>query len=371
MSRTRPILIMAGGTGGHVFPGLAVAQALLRHGQPVVWLGTRTGLEARIVPKNGIDMAWISVRGLRGKGWLTWLLAPLRLARALWEAALTLIRLRPKAVIGFGGFVSGPGGLMAILMRIPLFVHEQNAVPGMTNCWLARFSRLAFTGFPVRLPGASSKTHHVGNPVRQSIAELPEPQVRYGARSGPLRLLVLGGSQGAGVFNRLVPEALGQLESIDPPQVFHQAGNQDVEAVRGRYQNAGIHAEVKSFFEDMAETYAWADLVICRSGALTVAELAAAGVASILVPFPYAVDDHQRVNGEYLVGGGAALLIPESELTASHLSNLYTQIASREQLREMAIAARMLARPQAAEEVADACLLTLGLEQDAGAGGGL
>lgn len=369
MNKTRPILIMAGGTGGHVFPGLAVAQALLNHGQPVVWLGTRTGLEARIVPKSGIDMAWISVRGLRGKGWFTWLLAPLRLARALWDAVFTFIKWRPRAVIGFGGFVSGPGGLIAVLMRVPLFVHEQNAVPGMTNCWLARFSRLAFTGFPVRLPGASGKTQHVGNPVRQTIAELPEPEARYGARSGPLRLLVLGGSQGAEVFNRVVPEALGQLELVDSPQVYHQAGNRDVEAVRSRYQNAGINAEVKSFFEDMAETYAWADLVICRSGALTVAELAAAGVAAILVPFPYAVDDHQRVNGEYLVGGGAAILIPESELSASRLANLYREIASREQLCEMAVAARVLARPRAAEEVAEACLLTLGLEHDVDSGG--
>ncbi|OBS09073.1 undecaprenyldiphospho-muramoylpentapeptide beta-N-acetylglucosaminyltransferase [Acidihalobacter prosperus] len=359
MNTPRPILIMAGGTGGHVFPGLAVAQALRAQGQPVMWLGTRRGLEARLVPEAGIEMAWIGVAGLRGKGWRTWPLAPLRLARALWQAGGVLRRLRPRAVIGFGGFVSGPGGVMAVLMRIPLFVHEQNAVAGMTNRWLARFSRRAFTGFPVALPGAAGKTAHVGNPVRAAIASLPPPQDRYSSRSGSLRLLVLGGSQGARALNRRVPETLARLDAGQRPQVRHQAGERHLEDAKQAYAQAGVTAEVMSFVADMAEAYGWADLVICRAGALTVAELAAAGVASVLVPFPYAVDDHQRVNGAHLADAGAAIMIVEQALDAERLLSVLRELGDRARLREMAMAARRLAKPRAAEAVAAACLADL------------
>ncbi|AOU99008.1 undecaprenyldiphospho-muramoylpentapeptide beta-N-acetylglucosaminyltransferase [Acidihalobacter yilgarnensis] len=360
MSASRPILIMAGGTGGHVFPGLAVAQALAQRGQSVMWLGTRRGLEAKLVPAAGIEMVWIGVGGLRGKGWRTWLLAPMRLVRALWQAGGVLRRLRPRAVIGFGGFVSGPGGVMAVLMQIPLFVHEQNAVPGMTNRWLARFSRTAFTGFPVALPGAAGKTAYVGNPVRAEIAALPTPEVRYDARTGPLKLLVLGGSQGARALNRRVPGALAQLDPARRPQIRHQAGERHYDDARQAYAQAGVDAEIVPFVADMAEAYAWADLVLCRAGALTVAELAAAGVASILVPFPYAVDDHQRANGAYLADTGAAVLIPESELDDAKLLGAFAGIADRTRLRTMAVAARALARPRAAEDVAETCLAAMG-----------
>lgn len=356
MSAPRPILIMAGGTGGHVFPGLAVARSLAERGQTVMWLGTQRGLEAKLVPAAGIEMATIGVAGLRGKGWRTWLFAPLRLARALWQARGVLRRLRPRAVIGFGGFVSGPGGVMAVLMRIPLFVHEQNAIPGMTNRWLARFSRRAFTGFPVELPGALGHTDYVGNPVRAEIASLPVPETRYDGREGALRLLVLGGSQGARALNRRVPGALAQLDPNLRPLVRHQAGERQLDDARQTYAQAGVEAEVMPFVADMAEAYAWADLVICRSGALTVAELAAAGVASVLVPFPYAVDDHQRANGAYLADAGAAVMIPESEFDDARLLAVLAQIGDRERLRSMAVAARALARPQAAETVADTCL---------------
>lgn len=360
MSPRRPILIMAGGTGGHVFPGLAVAEALLHRGQPVLWLGTHQGLEARLVPQAGIEMAWIGISGLRGKGWRTWGAAPLKLIRALWQSGNVLRHFRPRAVIGFGGFVSGPGGMMAILMRIPLFVHEQNAVPGMTNRWLARFSRQVFTGFPVQLPGAASKTQHTGNPVRVEITQLPAPEERYDARTGPLRLLVVGGSQGARALNECIPQALAQIDPAQRPLIRHQTGVRHLEVTREAYLKVGVEVEIEAFVSDMAAAYAWADLVICRSGALTVAEIAVAGVASILVPFPFAVDDHQRANGRYLSDVGAAVLIVEREFDADRLLTVWHEIGHRERLRDMAVAARRMARPQAAEAVAKACLAELG-----------
>lgn len=359
MSAPGPILIMAGGTGGHVFPGLAVADALRHRGQTVMWLGTSKGMEAKLVPEAGIEMVWISIAGLRGKGMRTWMAAPLRLLRALWQAGSVLRRLRPRAVIGFGGFVSGPGGVMAILMRIPLFVHEQNAIPGMTNRWLARFSRQVFTGFPIRLPGAIGKTQHTGNPVRAEIANLPAPEARYDARHGPLNLLVLGGSQGARAINQCVPHALTQLDPTQRPSVRHQAGARHLDATREAYERAGVIARVEPFVTDMAEAYAWADLVICRAGALTVSEIAAAGVASILVPFPHAVDDHQRMNGRYLADAKAAVLIPERDLDPERLLGVLREIGHRAHLKTMAVAARHLARPQAAQSVAELCLAQL------------
>jgi len=349
----RPVVIMAGGTGGHVYPALAVARELVARGVPVVWIGTRAGLEARVVPAAGIPLRWLRVSGLRGKGVRSLLLAPARLALALVQALGLLLRLRPRVVLGMGGFVAGPGGLGAWLLRIPLVIHEQNAIAGLTNRALARLADRALCGFPGCLPGAA----FVGNPVRPEITALAEPGERMRGRAGRVRLLVLGGSQGALALNRLVPQALGRLADRLRFEVRHQAGPRTLEAAREAYRSTRVEGEVEAFIEDMAAAYAWADLVVCRAGALTVAELAAAGVGSVLVPYPHAVDDHQRANGQFLVDAGAAVLIPQAELDAPRLAGTLAELgAARERLREMAVAARRLARPQAAREVADICL---------------
>jgi UDP-N-acetylglucosamine--N-acetylmuramyl-(pentapeptide) pyrophosphoryl-undecaprenol N-acetylglucosamine transferase len=355
MSAARPVMIMAGGTGGHVFPGLAVAEALRARGLDVVWLGTRRGLEARLVPAAGIPMEWIGIGGLRGKGLRTRLMAPLRLASALAQALGILLRRRPRVVVGFGGFVAGPGGLMAAALRIPLVLHEQNAVPGLTNRWLARFAKRVFTGFPVELPGDKTRRRYVGNPVRADIAALAPPAQRLAGREGAIRLLVIGGSQGAAALNRSVPAAVAQLPAETRPEIWHQAGERHLEAAKSAYAQAGVEARVEPFVADMAAAYAWADLVICRSGALTVAELAAAGVPALLVPFPYAVDDHQRVNGRFLVEAGAAVMVIETELTPQRLAHELQQLVDRSRLLAMAEAARSVARVDAAAAVAEAC----------------
>ena len=359
----RPVMIMAGGTGGHVFPGLAVAEALRMRGQDVVWLGTHRGLEARLVPAAGIPMEWIGIGGLRGKGLRTRLLAPFRLAAALAQALGILLRRRPRVVVGFGGFVAGPGGLMAAALRIPLVLHEQNAVPGLTNRWLARFASRVFTGFPVVLPGAEARRRFVGNPVRADIAALASPAQRLAGREGPLRLLVIGGSQGAAALNRNVPAAVAQLPADARPEVWHQAGERHLDDAKNAYAQAQVDARVEPFVADMAAAYAWADLVICRAGALTVAELAAAGVPALLVPFPYAVDDHQRVNGQFLVEAGAAVMVIEKELTPERLAEELQHLAERPRLLAMAEAARSVARVDAAAAVADACLELAGSER--------
>jgi UDP-N-acetylglucosamine--N-acetylmuramyl-(pentapeptide) pyrophosphoryl-undecaprenol N-acetylglucosamine transferase len=355
MSAARPVMIMAGGTGGHVFPGLAVAEALRARGLDVVWLGTRRGLEARLVPAADIPMEWIGIGGLRGKGLRTRLMAPLRLASALAQALGILLRRRPRVVVGFGGFVAGPGGLMAAALRIPLVLHEQNAVPGLTNRWLARFAKRVFTGFPVELPGDKTRRRYVGNPVRADIAALAPPAQRLAGREGAIRLLVIGGSQGAAALNRSVPAAVAQLPAETRPEIWHQAGERHLEAAKSAYAQAGVEARVEPFVADMAAAYAWADLVICRSGALTVAELAAAGVPALLVPFPYAVDDHQRVNGRFLVEAGAAVMVIETELTPQRLAHELQQLVDRSRLLAMAEAARSVARVDAAAAVAEAC----------------
>jgi UDP-N-acetylglucosamine--N-acetylmuramyl-(pentapeptide) pyrophosphoryl-undecaprenol N-acetylglucosamine transferase len=356
----RPVMIMAGGTGGHVFPGLAVAEALRTRGQDVVWLGTHRGLEAKLVPAAGIPMEWIGIGGLRGKGLRTRLLAPFRLAGALAQALGILLRRRPRVVVGFGGFVAGPGGLMAAALRIPLVLHEQNAVPGLTNRWLARFASRVFTGFPVVLPGAEARRRFVGNPVRADIAALAPPAQRLAGREGRLRLLVIGGSQGAAALNRSVPAAVARLPVEARPEVWHQAGERHLDDANSAYAQAQVDARVEPFVADMAAAYDWADLVICRAGALTVAELAAAGVPALLVPFPYAVDDHQRVNGQFLVEAGAAVMVIEKELTPERLADELQRLADRPRLLAMAEAARSVARVDAAAAVADACLELVG-----------
>lgn len=348
-------LIMAGGTGGHVFPALALARELRARSWQVVWLGTRRGLEARLVPPEQIPVEWLDVGGLRGKGPLVWIMAPLRLARALAQALLAMRRQRPALVVAFGGFVAGPGGLAAWLLRKPLLVHEQNAVAGFTNRCLARLASRVLCAFPGSF-APDVRAQVVGNPVRLEIAQLPAPAQRLAGRQGGLRVLVLGGSQGAARLNAIVPFALARLAADPPLEVRHQSGERGLDSARRNYTAAGVHARLDAFIEDMAEAYAWADLVICRAGALTVSELAAAGVGSILVPFPAATDDHQTRNAAILVREGAALVIADAELSVDRLAQELRLLCSgRGRLFAMAERARSLARPRAALELADAC----------------
>ena len=355
-SEQRPVLIMAGGTGGHVFPALAVADRLRERGIAVVWMGTRQGLEAKLVPQANIPMEWIKVTGLRGGGVKRLLMAPLMMGRALFQAAAILRRLKPRLVLGMGGFASGPGGLMARCLGIPLVVHEQNAVAGVTNRWLSRIANQVLEAFPGSFPPACQALT-TGNPVRSSIAALAPPAQRFAGRSGRFRLLVLGGSQGARALNQLVPQALSLLESAEHPQVWHQAGGLMHESAIGAYRQVDVEARLTPFIENMAEAYGWADLVLCRAGALTVAELAAAGVGAVLVPFPYAVDDHQTANARFLEQAGAALVVAQATLTAERLATLLRELLSdRARLLAMAEAARKLAQNEAAERVAALCL---------------
>jgi len=357
---TRPVLIMAGGTGGHVFPALAVAEELVARGVAVSWLGTRRGLEARVVPAAGYPLETLRVSGLRGKGMLRLLLAPFMLLIALLQALVILLRLRPRAVLGMGGFASGPGGVMAWLLRRPLLIHEQNSVAGMTNRWLAPLARTVMEAFPGSLP-AKYAPLHTGNPVRREITRLPEPAERLAGRRGALRVLVIGGSLGAHALNTSVPVAMADRSSGKSFHVRHQTGAADLDAVRRAYAAAGIDAQVDAFIDDMAAAYAWADLVICRSGALTVAELTVVGVAAILVPFPHATDDHQTGNARFLADAGAAILMPQDTLDPDRLGQLLDDFAAqRTALLEMAGRARSLALPQAARRVAELCLQAAG-----------
>ncbi len=349
------VMIMAGGTGGHVFPALAVAEELRRRGLEVFWLGSRGGFETGVVPAAGFRAEWISIRGLRGKGFRSWLSAPAKILVAMVQAWRVLRRNRPGLVLGMGGFVTGPGGVMARLAGIPLVIHEQNALPGLTNRWLARIASRVLEAFPGSF-GASGKAELVGNPVRPEIAALAPPSDRMADRSGPRRLLILGGSLGAEALNRVVPAALALLPPAQRPQVRHQAGKGKEQETAAAYRSAGVTAEVSPFVQEMAEAYGWADLVICRAGALTISELAAAGVGSILVPYPFAVDDHQTRNAAFLVQAGAARLAPQSELTAEGLAALLRELLSEEgRLLAMATIARSLARPEATARVADLC----------------
>ena len=351
-----PVMIVAGGTGGHVFPALAVAETLTGRGVPVVWLGTPHGLEARVVPAAGISLVTVGVRGLRGNGLGGWLAAPWMVARAVAACRRALRRHRPGMMLGMGGYVAGPAGLAARWQGCPLVIHEQNAIPGLTNRLLARLARRTLTGLDAAFPGRVPVTG-TGNPVRGEIAALPAPETRYAGRSGKPRLLVIGGSLGARQLNRCVPAALAQLPPGRRPEVLHQAGTRTLDAARQAYAEAGVEASVQPFIEDMAAAYAWCDLAICRAGALTVSELAAAGVPALLVPYPHAVDDHQRANAAYLVSAGAAELIDDAALGSDVLGErLDALLADRAHLLGMAAAARARGRPDAAEVVADICL---------------
>lgn len=347
-----PVMIMAGGTGGHIFPGLAVADELAARKIPVVWLGAEGGLETRLVPQHGLRIETLAIGGLRGKGVLTTLLMPFRLASATLAARATLKRYTPRSALSLGGYAAAPGGIAAWFANVPLVVHEQNRIAGVTNRLLARGAQRVLTGFA----DVFAQGEWVGNPVRASIAALPSPAARFAGREGPLKLLVLGGSQGAQSLNAALPEVLRRRGSRLPVMVRHQCGAKHFDKARAAYLAAGIDADVVPFEDDMASAYAWADLVICRAGALTLAELAAAGVPSILVPYPHAVDDHQTKNAEAMVAVGAARLVSETDDFVKHLGAVFEEVGDRVKLLKMASAARRLAKPDAARRIADVCL---------------
>ena len=359
----RRVLVMAGGTGGHVFPALAVAEELRERGMAVTWLGTRRGVEAQLVPLNEFPIRFIDISGLRGKkGLLGKLKAPWQLLRAVWQSLCVIRNVRPDAVLGLGGFASGPGGVAAWLLRVPLVIHEQNGVAGTTNRLLAKIATRVLEAFPGSLPGAE----HCGNPVRKAISDIPEPEQRgVGCRESGCResgseqhphLLVLGGSLGALALNRAIPASLARVPLTDRPEVLHQTGRDHIDVTRQGYIDAEVEANTVAFIDDMAAAYEWADLVVCRSGALTVTELTAAGLASVLIPYPHAIDDHQTANARWLVDHEAAVLIQQSALNEDDLAALLSELlADGERLMTMARAARGLSRPEAGSDVADVC----------------
>ncbi len=364
MSKT--ILIMAGGTGGHVFPALAVADFLRAKNWHVVWLGTRSGMEAKLVPVRGYEMEWVNMSGVRGHGLLKLLTLPYFILIAFAQSIAVIRRRKPDVVLGMGGYASFPGGMMASLMGKPLVLHEQNSVAGLTNRVLALVANRILLGFPNafaantknklgNLLPVPDQTQWCGNPVREGIAAIADPEKRFAARLGPLRLLVIGGSQGARALNEAVPEALKLIEVSQRPQVVHQAGAAHIDAVKAGYQSAHVEAEVLPFIDDMAARYAVCDVLVCRAGALTVAEITAAGVASVLVPFPSAVDDHQTGNAKFLSDAGAAILLPQSDVTPQKLADILMNM-TREKLLAMANAARNLAKPDATQIAAQACM---------------
>jgi UDP-N-acetylglucosamine--N-acetylmuramyl-(pentapeptide) pyrophosphoryl-undecaprenol N-acetylglucosamine transferase len=363
----KTILIMAGGTGGHIIPALTVADYMRDRGWRVVWMGNPEGMEAKLVPPRGYELVPVRFAALRGKGIMPKLLLPWNLLRGFREALREIRRLRPDVVLGMGGFITFPGGMMAALTGVPLVLHEQNAVAGLANKVLALVADRILTGFP----GVLRKGTWVGNPVRAEIAALPAPAERLARRQNPsrsalksasastpplterMRLLVIGGSLGAAALNEMVPRALALLTGGERPEVIHQSGEKHLQALQQAYAQAGVSGQLLPFIDDMATAYAWADLVICRAGAMTVAELAAAGIGSILVPFPHAVDDHQTANARFLASAGAAILLPQSELTPVRLAEL--RRLPREQLLQMAERARALARSDATATVAATC----------------
>jgi UDP-N-acetylglucosamine--N-acetylmuramyl-(pentapeptide) pyrophosphoryl-undecaprenol N-acetylglucosamine transferase len=357
VKQTTTVLVMAGGTGGHVFPALAVAQQMRAQGIRVHWLGTRAGMEARVIPQAGFAIDFINIKGLRGKSVLGWLLAPLRLLIALGQALQVCRRLQPNVVLGMGGFVTGPGGVASWFLRRPLVIHEQNAIPGMTNRWLARLAKRVLQAFPNSF-AAQRKLYHTGNPVRTSILQISEAAQRYGERTGALRVLIVGGSLGAQALNECVPQALARLDAGLRPQVWHQSGRDKLTSTQQAYTAHQLEAKLVEFIDDMDAAYAWADLLICRAGAMTVSEISNVGVASILVPFPHAVDDHQTANAHYLSDAGAAILIQQVELTPQRLADELTRLLNggRAQLLVMANKALTLARPHATEDVIRHCL---------------
>ncbi|MEE9342943.1 MAG: undecaprenyldiphospho-muramoylpentapeptide beta-N-acetylglucosaminyltransferase [Gammaproteobacteria bacterium] len=354
MKAMRPVLIMAGGTGGHVFPALAVAEKLREWNVPVAWLGTRQGLEARVIPPTGIPVHWMRVKGLRGKNIMRLFVAPFMLFWAMLQAFWIMIRVRPVAVLGMGGFVTGPGGAAAWVTRRPLLIHEQNSVAGLTNRLLAPLAKIVMVAFP----GSFKQALHAGNPVRSAMLTTKESNVSYSHT--PPRLLVVGGSLGAAVFNERLPAVLAKFSKA-PVDVWHQTGLKNIDSATKAYSQAGVKARVDAFIDDMDAAYTWADLVLCRAGAMTVAELAVKGLPSILVPYPYAVDDHQTGNAGYLSAAGAAVLLQQSEMTDTALQEALQLLYDADALRVMAHKARQLALPDAATTVARQCLKQAGI----------
>ena len=351
-----PVLIMAGGTGGHVFPALAVARVLRERGIPVVWLGAPGSMESRLVPANGFPIEWVRVAGVRGKGLKTWLLAPAALVKAVAQSLSVLRRVRPRSVLGLGGYVSGPGGIAAWMLRVPLLIHEQNAVAGLTNRALARLANQVLEAFPGSF-GRKIAARAIGNPVRADIAAVADPQARFAGRDSRSRLLVFGGSQGAQRLNSVVPQALARLAAANRPLIRHQTGERGVETARAAYAQAQVEAEVLPFIDDMAEAYAWADLAVCRAGAMTVTELQAAGLGAVFVPLGVATDDHQTKNAEVMVKSGAARLIQERDLTPERLGEAIGELINdRKRLLSMAQAARGSRIVDAAAQLADLCI---------------
>lgn len=347
---TGTLMIMAGGTGGHVMPGLAVADEMRARDWKVVWLGVPGSMEADLVPRHGIAMHFVRFGGLRGKGVLTTLLLPLNLLRAFWQSITAVRAAKPNVVLGMGGYVAFPGGMMAVLLNKPLVVHEQNSVAGLTNRVLAQIADSVLEAFPGSLKGAQC----TGNPLRAAFAGSDDPGARIAANTGPLNILVVGGSLGASALNETVPEALAQLDQSHRPVVVHQSGRAHADTLRENYARVGVQATVVDFIDDVAGAYRQADLVICRAGAMTVAELASIGVAAVLVPYPHAVDDHQTTNARYLSDASAAILVQQSELSAQWLAKTIAGL-DRSKLADMATRAKALARPDATARVADAC----------------
>ncbi len=348
---TKTLMIMAGGTGGHVYPAMAVADYLKDQGWNIVWLCTEGGMENRLIEGKGYHKAMMHMQGVRGKGLLGWLLLPLKLAKAFAESRAAIKAYQPDVVLGMGGFAAFPGGVMARLMGKPLVIHEQNSVAGLTNKVLAKFASRVLAAFPAAF---GTKASLVGNPVRVDITELPIPEVRFAGRQGPLRLLVVGGSLGAQALNEFLPQALATLPEEARPLVVHQAGVKHIDTLRTHYEQAGVAAETRAFIEDMADMYSWADFVICRSGALTVAEVSAVGIGALMVPFPFAVDDHQTTNAAYLAEAGAAILLQQKDLSVSGLADILKKL-NRETCLNMAQKARALGKPDATANVAAIC----------------
>jgi UDP-N-acetylglucosamine--N-acetylmuramyl-(pentapeptide) pyrophosphoryl-undecaprenol N-acetylglucosamine transferase len=355
MAAERTVLMMAGGTGGHVFPALAVAKVLASRGVSVHWLGTAAGIEARLVPAAGLPLHCLNMSGVRGKNPLFRVLAIIKAGLAVLQSMRLILKLKPFCVVGMGGYASGPGGLAAKLLAVPVVIQEQNAVAGTTNRLLAKLAKLCLTGYPIALGG--EKNRYIGNPVRHEIAVIEAPAVRWAERSGALRVLVLGGSLGAKPINDVVIETWLRFGDVDRPLLWHQTGRDHETSVQTAYAAAGLEVLAEAFIDDMAAAYSWADVVICRAGALTVAELAAAGVPAILIPLPHAIDDHQRANAKWFADGGAGEIIDQKEFTASALlAWLQSDKAQRETLLNNAEAARGLAKIDAADVAADYCM---------------
>ncbi len=346
------LMVMAGGTGGHVYPAMAVADALKAKGWHVVWLATEGGMENRLIEGKGYQKAIITMRGVRGKGLVGWMQLPVKLATAFWQSFKAIRTHQPDVLLGMGGFAAFPGGFMGKLLGKPLVIHEQNSIAGLTNKVLSILADRVLVAFPNVL---APKGKLVGNPVRSVFHNLPHPQERYRKHEGALKLLVVGGSLGAAALNEVLPKALALLPKESRPQVIHQAGEKHIDVLKANYLAAGVEAGTRAFIHDMADVYQWADVVVCRAGALTVAELACVGVASVLVPFPHAVDDHQTTNAKFLADAGAAMLIQQTALTVEKAAEILRGL-NRERCLDMAQKARALAKPEATETVANICM---------------